>query len=1363
MLQDSLCESSYAGNPAPTVARQWLRDGAPISGATGASYAVPESAVGSSISCRETATNSQGSIQSVSNAIGPIVSQYTPPVASVQISAATATVGATLTLTVSATGDVDTLVPTTTLGGNPLTLVWSGTAASATRTATYVTDTPGTLSLSVTATGPLGSDTAAASAVIEAAPVYTTTVAPISTQSVAFFDSGAAFDRNSADIPVSGTTTAPDGTALEGRMVRYDNGAELVSWAPLVDAAGDAISAASGAYSGFVPWVPRSQHRMRVQVRPVGSNSGQAATPVVVGHILVLLGQSEEAYMFSPWLDTADLQAARQTVSDEEALRVISYRNGGDYPGTDYATNGILPVTNSAMLTSSLGAMSNFLAQNAPGERFLMIEAAVSGTTYWNLASDDPAVSDNEQSDRTWDGSFAGGVRMLRDYGAEPGVLMSTWTAAPATTSDGYRRRLYPLYTGRYAPEQGGADYVLGTDPLNNRPYDYLFYDLTGQGRGELDPSKTKAYFYGPHRFEHTELSAAKEDTRESTRRFAQDALALFCVGKDFNTLYGAVTERAYGPASSTTKTVGVDALPSGVTWDAGNKILTIDTGTFFGTLGNPAIFEGWRVPGKVIVTGAGSYVTLRQNDIGGDYDILPVTPGAGGWLDIESTGTDLAVRNNTIRGPGGYVRQSLTGDAWHDKWVGPGNGIRVTSYVTRLVMEGNNIYGAGLDQAVIRMKEGISFRYNRLAQENPRFAATLPLAPYDAGTTYAAGDMVLWGSNVAISKIGSNTGNQPPAYSSTQDVEDANWIACTYLHSDMLTVGGQDGSVVVEENLFEFRRAGLQHLSAIARNWLLVWSAQQSGNMVNPGTMTFRRNVSLCDRKVVQFPIYAPSNDAASRAFVYGNIVNAQQDGDLFHPVTGYEELVCGNNVDASSGRLLNVPAYATAYSGGDDCDPVGDIPHMAGFVGPEIMSYESGFQAVGAASYTAERSSADSWIDIPHPSRYSPDGSPRRAQYTALAMLHSLGVGPDIAQAQDSPRFNRSYWEPSGAYAEFWFEAATNTVPPITTTRIARSISAMPSTLAGTAAASQTAIGGTDLPHRTDVAGFEIDGEAAENVTIVGGRVRVLPNSGSFDGNTRIDFGRGGGVGIHTVDGLADADVIEADLFDRIWLNYPIVTGLVSGVEGVPLRPMPDQAEVGSTLPAEARFSVAGTTAIFDDANWGASTPLTVKFRLVANPASGAEEGLLRMPVGSGEIKLSLLNNTQLRYSFVPGGVSSTDVASPLPYAGVMREFVITADPATGAFGLYVDGVEVRAQASGTAGAFSGNYGIRLLGLSNGGSMATADVESITIWDVYTSDGSDPAGTPYKDIRGIEADAIAAAKASPNPFTWYVGGVAQ
>jgi hypothetical protein len=57
---------------APTYTYQWLRDGAPIAGATVSTYVLVAADQTHLISCRVTATNSGGSNNQTSNAVGPV-------------------------------------------------------------------------------------------------------------------------------------------------------------------------------------------------------------------------------------------------------------------------------------------------------------------------------------------------------------------------------------------------------------------------------------------------------------------------------------------------------------------------------------------------------------------------------------------------------------------------------------------------------------------------------------------------------------------------------------------------------------------------------------------------------------------------------------------------------------------------------------------------------------------------------------------------------------------------------------------------------------------------------------------------------------------------------------------------------------------------------------------------------------------------------------------------------------------------------------------------------------------------------------------------------------------------------------------
>lgn len=65
----SCSEGSWSGEPLPTLAYQWLRDDAPIAGATASTYTVQRTDQGDSIACRVTAANITGSTSAVSAAL----------------------------------------------------------------------------------------------------------------------------------------------------------------------------------------------------------------------------------------------------------------------------------------------------------------------------------------------------------------------------------------------------------------------------------------------------------------------------------------------------------------------------------------------------------------------------------------------------------------------------------------------------------------------------------------------------------------------------------------------------------------------------------------------------------------------------------------------------------------------------------------------------------------------------------------------------------------------------------------------------------------------------------------------------------------------------------------------------------------------------------------------------------------------------------------------------------------------------------------------------------------------------------------------------------------------------------------------
>lgn len=95
----TLLVGDYDGNPTPTVTVAWLRDGVVIPGETGLAYVVAPADQGTIITARETATNSEGSVQATTNGIA-IPLPPDPPVNTVApVITGTADIGETLSVT----------------------------------------------------------------------------------------------------------------------------------------------------------------------------------------------------------------------------------------------------------------------------------------------------------------------------------------------------------------------------------------------------------------------------------------------------------------------------------------------------------------------------------------------------------------------------------------------------------------------------------------------------------------------------------------------------------------------------------------------------------------------------------------------------------------------------------------------------------------------------------------------------------------------------------------------------------------------------------------------------------------------------------------------------------------------------------------------------------------------------------------------------------------------------------------------------------------------------------------------------------------------------------------------------------------
>lgn len=197
-----------------------------------------------------------------------------------------------------------------------------------------------------------------------------------------------------------------------------------------------------------------------------------------------------------------------------------------------------------------------------------------------------------------------------------------------------------------------------------------------------------------------------------------------------------------------------------------------------------------------------------------------------------------------------------------------------------------------------------------------------------------------------------------------------------------------------------------------------------------------------------------------------------------------------------------------------------------------------------------------AGSWTDLTHPAGATTDGIPAFARQTALAVLRAAGLA-----SWPIPEIDNCLWDASGAYVEVWSSAG-----PITTTRLARTETALPAT----------------YPHWTTVMGFQINGAPAQNTSIVAGRVRLTrTGGGNFVSSDVLTFGEGGATGMIK---------FPQDAQNATWKNLPIVDVGVADLNGLPLRPMPAASVLANTLPAVTSFTtVAGQLTRFKDlVNW-------------------------------------------------------------------------------------------------------------------------------------------------------------------------------
>lgn len=365
----------------------------------------------------------------------------------------------------------------------------------------------------------------------------------------------------------------------------------------------------------------------------------------------------------------------------------------------------------------------------------------------------------------------------------------------------------------------------------------------------------------------------------------------------------------------------------------------------------------------------------------------------------------------------------------------------------------------------------------------------------------------------------------------------------------------------------------------------------------------------------------------------------------------------------------------------------------------GIELLSYVNG-----------RDDGAGGWEDIAHPAGDDPDGLPRRARFYAHAILQASGM-----VNWPVPEFDQAAWEPSGAYVEVWSSAG-----PITTTRIARAETPLDNS----------------FDHWTDVAGWQINGAPAERAEIVSGRVRIYPNGGGvFTFADQINYGQGGATGM-----IAYPD----DFHAALWKDIPLVDTGAAGVEGIPLRTLPDSNVLANTLTAPQSFNVAQTGPYFKDPSTIGSgvTGVTMEAELsFDNGATGYND--LFFTNGS-YIKLEVrpsngLARVRVRDSSGSDMISLQEVPGITPAIGVTATLRMAVNFAMGWARIFVDDVlmaDIPFASAGT-GQMSSSRNLQFFE----GQGLVSQVQQLSAWKESTTDGSRPTSTPYKVITGSAA----------------------
>ena len=285
------------------------------------------------------------------------------------------------------------------------------------------------------------------------------------TRDKTLFDSGAAFGRNLADIPLSGTGTV--GETVQTRFVCEDG--TVTNWA-------DAVTIPLGGNWQTVASHPRRADWIRPEVRiksePVTRALG--ANRFGVGHVVALWGQSEVVRIRS----LPHNQIPAEPLLADDMVQAI-WMDG---------TPILKHLTDTDPHTAAMAAMANVFLEERPNDKVAIVFHAVSGTGFRQLV-------DDSDVGRSWSDEVTLHAFVTAD-GQHVGLPSVSWFASPGALADSYNEALFPLFTGK-TPDGSAVTFPAQISYGTSGSYtaDHWFGEL-------YDPAHTRWVPFGPHRFD---------------------------------------------------------------------------------------------------------------------------------------------------------------------------------------------------------------------------------------------------------------------------------------------------------------------------------------------------------------------------------------------------------------------------------------------------------------------------------------------------------------------------------------------------------------------------------------------------------------------------------------------------------------------------------------------------------------------------------------------------------------------------------------------------------------------------------------------------------------------------------------------